>query len=143
MKIKVKKINVEAIIPHYAHDGDAGVDLYSVGDYILEPGQRKLIFTGLKVEVPKNYEIQIRPKSGLALKYGITVLNTPGTVDSGYRGEVGVILFNTSNEIYRIKKGEKIAQAVIMKVEEAEIEEVDELSNSERGENGFGSTGAN
>ncbi len=141
MKIKIKKVNVEAIIPNYAHEGDAGIDLYSVEDYILEPGQRKLVFTGLKIEVPRNYEIQIRPKSGLALKYGITVLNTPGTVDSGYRGEVGVILFNTSNEIYRIKKREKVAQAVIMKVEEAEIEEVNELSDSDRGENGFGSTG--
>jgi len=139
--IKIKKMHEKAVIPHYEHEGDAGLDLYSCEDMILYPGDRKLVPTGLQVEIPKGYEMQIRPKSGLALKKGITIPNTPGTVDSGYRGEVGVILLNTSGEIFEIKAGEKIAQAVIAKVEQAMIEEASELSDTSRGGGGFGSTG--
>lgn len=141
MKIKIQKINSEAIIPHYVHKGDAGMDLYSIEDAVLLAGERKLIGTGLKFEIPMGFELQVRPKSGLAANFGVTVLNTPGTVDCGYRGEVKVILFNSSKNDYQVKKGEKIAQAVIARYEEAEIEEASELSETSRGDGGFGSTG--
>ncbi len=141
MKIKIKKISENAVIPHYVHKGDAGMDIYSVKDKELKPGERFAIPTGLKFEIPMGYEMQIRPKSGLAANFGITVLNTPGTIDCGYRGEVMVILLNSSKENYLVKKGEKVAQAVIAKVEEAEIEEVEDLSETSRGEGGLGSTG--
>ena len=141
LEIKIKKINSEAILPNYVHKGDAGMDLFSCENYILGSGERKVFGIGLKVEIPEGYEMQIRPKSGLASKYGITVLNTPGTIDSCYRGEVGVILVNHGHENYEIKKGEKIAQAVINKVEAVKIIEVEELSDTSRGGGGFGSTG--
>ncbi len=141
VKIRIKKIRDNAVTPRYEHDGDAGMDLYAVEDSSLHPGERKLIPTGLQVEVPRGYEMQIRPKSGLALKHGITVLNTPGTVDSCYRGEVGVIMHNASDRDYEIKAGEKVAQAVIAKVEKAVIEEVEDLTQTQRGSGGFGSTG--
>ena len=141
MKIKIQKINNDAVVAHYVHKGDAGMDLYSVEEVILAAGERKLIGTGLKFEIPMGFELQVRPKSGLAANFGVTVLNTPGTVDSGYRGEVKVILYNSSKNEYQVKKGEKIAQAVIAKYEEAEIEEVAELSETSRGDGGFGSTG--
>jgi dUTP pyrophosphatase len=140
-RIRIKKIRDCAVTPHYEHDGDAGMDLYAAEDCVLAPGERRLVPTGFQVEVPAGYEMQVRPKSGLALKRGITVLNTPGTVDAGYRGEVGVILFNSSDTDFEVKTGEKVAQAVIARVEAAEIEEVEELSETGRGEGGFGSTG--
>ena len=141
LEIKIKKIKPDAILPNYVHKGDAGMDLFSCENYTLDSGERRLFGIGLKVEIPEGYEMQLRPKSGLALKYGITVLNTPGTIDSCYRGEVGVILVNHGNEDYEVKKGEKIAQAVINKIEIVKVIEVEELSNSSRGEGGFGSTG--
>jgi len=141
IKVKIKKIKDNAIIPKYAHAGDAGVDLYSTEDYTLKPGDRVLVSTGIKIVVPKSYEAQVRPKSGLALKHGISICNTPGTIDSGYRGEIGVIAINQSNEDYKIEKGKKIAQMIFNKIEEAEFEEVDELEDTTRGEGGFGSTG--
>lgn len=141
MKIKIKKLSEKAIVPHYVHEGDAGMDVYSVVDEIIKKGQRKLIPTGLAFEIPLGYEIQVRPKSGLALKSGITVLNTPGTLDAGYRGELGVILFNTDEKDYEVKIGEKIAQIVLNKIETAEIEIVEALEDSSRGSGGFGSTG--
>ncbi|MBU4348252.1 dUTP diphosphatase [Patescibacteria group bacterium] len=141
MKIKIQKINEEAIIPFYAHKGDAGMDIFSIEEKIIKPKERVLISTGLKFEIPIGYEMQIRPKSGLALNYGITVLNTPGTIDAGYRGELKVILFNSSREDYLVSKGTKVAQAIIAKVEEAEIEEVEDICESSRGDGGFGSTG--
>lgn len=144
MKIKIKKIKSEAIIPRYAHYGDAGMDLFSCEEYVLKPGERKLISTGIKVEFPVGYEMQIRPRSGLALKNGISIVNSPGTIDSGYRGEIGVILINHGLENFNIKRGDKVAQAVLNKVEIAEIEEILEsggLSSTERAENGFGSSG--
>jgi len=141
VNIKIKKLHPDAIIPNYAHEGDAGMDVYSVEEAKLYSLERRLIRTGLSFEIPKGYEIQVRPKSGLALKYGITIVNTPGTLDSGYRGELGVILMNTDKNIYEVKKGEKIAQIVLNKIEFAEIEEVGELSGTTRGAGGFGSTG--
>ena len=141
IEIKVKKINPDAIIPKYAHERDAGFDLYSVENYEINFRERVLVKTGLQVEIPRGYEMQIRPKSGLALKSGISVLNTPGTVDSGYRGEIGVILINHGSEIYAVKKGEKVAQVILNKIEKVLIVETENLSESSRGEGGFGSTG--
>lgn len=142
LEINVQKLNSDAKIPAYVHDGDAGVDLYSTIDHVLKPGERVLIPTGLKMAIPHGYEGQVRPKSGLALKHGLTVLNTPGTVDAPYRGEVGVILINLDPKTpYEIKKGEKVAQMVFNKVEYAAFTEAAELAATTRGEGGYGSTG--
>ncbi len=140
-KIKIKKIHPNAIIPKYANEGDAGMDLFSIEEYVIKPGEIILVSTGLKLEIPKGYELQIRPRSGLALKRGITLPNSPGTIDSGYRGELAVILINHGKEDFHIQPGDKIAQAVFNKIETAELEIVDNLSSSSRGEGGFGSTG--
>ncbi len=139
--LKIKKVHEEAIIPSYAHEGDAGLDLYAVNELILNPGERGLVHTGIQIELPKNTEAQIRPRSGLALKNGITTLNSPGTIDEGYRGEIGVILINHSNEEFKIEQGMKIAQMVIKPVFKVDIIETLELSDSERSEKGFGSSG--
>ncbi len=139
--LKIKKISEKAIVPNYAHDGDAGLDLYSVEELVLEAGERALIHTGIQIELPKNTEAQIRPRSGLALKHGITTLNSPGTIDEGYRGEIGVILINHSKECFKIETGMKIAQIVIKPILNVQIEEANELSDSERKANGFGSSG--
>ena len=142
LEIQVQKISPDAKLPGYAHHGDAGVDLYSTIDHTLAPGARVLVPTGLKMAIPEGYEGQVRPKSGLALKHGISVLNTPGTVDAPYRGEVGVILINLDPKTpYEIKKGEKVAQMVFAKVKHAEFTETPELTATTRGEGGFGSTG--
>lgn len=141
MKIKIKKLREDAVTPKYACEGDAGVDLYSCEDYVLNPGERVLVSTGLSIALPIGFEAQIRPKSGLALKYGLSIVNSPGTIDAGYRGEVGVIVINHGNEVFRIEKGKKIAQMIINKVEQVDFEQVDELEESERRERGFGSTG--
>jgi len=140
MRLKVIKTNANARVPTYANPGDAGMDLYSCIDYVLKPGERYLIPIGIKVEFPFGYELQVRPRSGLALKYGISVVNTPGTVDAGYRGDIGVILINHGKDDFTIKIGDRIAQAVLNKVEYAEISEVTELSTSKRGEGGYGSS---
>nr|VFK66670.1 MAG: deoxyuridine 5'-triphosphate nucleotidohydrolase [Candidatus Kentron sp. UNK]VFK69935.1 MAG: deoxyuridine 5'-triphosphate nucleotidohydrolase [Candidatus Kentron sp. UNK] len=139
--LKVKKLTEEAILPSYAHPGDAGMDLFSCHDTVIEPGKVALVGTGLSIELPPNTEAQVRPKSGLALKNNVTVLNTPGTIDEGYRGEVGVILINHGSAPFAIQKGMKIAQMVIKPVIRVEITEVDTLGDSRRGEGGFGSTG--
>ena len=139
--LKIKKINDKAIIPNYAHEGDAGLDLYAVKELVLSPGERGLVHTGIQIELPKNTEAQIRPRSGLALKNGITTLNSPGTIDEGYRGEIGVILINHSNEVFKVEQGMKIAQMVIKPVFKVSIIETSELSGSERSEKGFGSSG--
>ena len=141
MKLKIKRLSTEAIIPAYQSELAAGLDLHSIEEHILEPMERKLIKTGLAFEIEEGYEVQIRPRSGLAYKYGLTVLNSPGTIDADYRGEIMVLLINLSNEFYTIKKGERIAQAVIAPVVQAKIVEVNELSDTKRGEKGFGSTG--
>jgi len=141
MVLKIKKLDNKAIIPNYQTKGAAGFDLHSIEDVVLNPGERKLIKTGLAFEIEDGYEVQIRPRSGLAYKYGITVLNSPGTIDSDYRGEIKVLLINHSDEAFNIKKGDRIAQAVLAKVIQADIIEVKELSVTTRGDKGFGSTG--
>jgi dUTP pyrophosphatase len=138
--VKIKKLNPIARTPRYEYRDDSGADLYAMVDYTLQPLERKAVPTGICAEVPAGFELQIRPKSGLALKNGITVLNTPGTIDSGYRGEIKVILINLGSEPYQIKKGQKIAQLVVVPVGRADFKEVEELSTSDRGIGGFGST---
>ena len=113
MKLLVKRLSAHAILPSYAHPGDAGLDLYAAVAVSLEPGESKLVGTGISIELPPNTEAQVRPRSGLALKHGITVLNTPGTIDHGYRGEVGVILINHGRARFDVQPGMKIAQMVI------------------------------
>jgi dUTP pyrophosphatase len=141
MLLKVKKLVDEAILPAYAHAGDAGLDLFSAQQACLGPGEARCISTGISIELPAGTEAQVRPRSGLALKHGVTVLNAPGTVDEGYRGEVGVILVNHGREEFRIEKGMKIAQMVVKPVIAVRVEESRELSDTSRGEGGFGSTG--
>jgi len=142
LEIAVQKLHAEVKMPAYAHEGDAGLDLYSTINHTLQPGERVLIPTGLKMAIPHGYEGQVRPKSGLALKHGLTVLNTPGTVDAPYRGEVGVILINLDPKTpYEVKKGEKVAQMVFNKIEYATFTEASDLTVTTRGEGGFGSTG--
>jgi dUTP pyrophosphatase len=139
--VKVKILNPDAIIPKYQTEEAAGFDLHSIEEKTVKAGEREVIKTGLAVALPKGYELQVRPRSGLALKNGITVLNTPGTVDSDYRGELMVILFNTSKEDFAVKKGERIAQAIIKEILQADFAVVEELDSTERGIGGFGSTG--
>ncbi len=141
VKIRVKRLSPDAKIPKAAKTGDVAFDLYSSVEYILGPGERFAVPTGIALEIPAGYEGQVRPRSGLALKEGITVLNTPGTIDSGYRGEVKIIMINHNGETFKITKGLRISQLAIRPVPEVEFIEVDELSDTERGEGGFGSTG--
>ena len=139
---KIKKLNNDAIIPTFANKGDAGMDLYVTEDVVIKSHSFGVVSTGLAVEIPENYEIQIRSRSGLAAKSGIAVLNAPGTIDCGYRGEIKIILFNVSNNDFEVKKGMRMAQMVVSKLTEFEIEEVtDFTSATERGSNGFGSSG--
>ena len=139
---KIKKLNNDAIIPTFANKGDAGMDLYVTEDAVIKSHSFGVVSTGLAVEIPENYEIQIRSRSGLAAKSGIAVLNAPGTIDCGYRGEIKIILFNVSNNDFEVKKGMRMAQMVVSKLTEFEIEEVtDFTSTTERGSNGFGSSG--
>lgn len=139
--LRVQKIHKDAILPKYAHEGDAGLDLYSVEEVVIERNESALIKTGIKIELPKQTEAQVRPRSGLALKHGITVLNTPGTIDEGYRGEIGIILINHGKEKFVVEKGMKIAQMVVKPVWKVEVTEVNELSDTERSAGGFGSSG--
>lgn len=141
MRIKVIKLNELAKLPKYEHRDDSGLDLFAVEDKEIFPGNTELIRTGISIELPEGTEAQIRPRSGLALKHSITVLNTPGTIDAGYRGEVGVILINHGKTLFHVSVGMKIAQMVIAPVIHAEIEEAERLTITRRGESGFGSTG--
>jgi len=142
MKIRIVNKSTNAL-PQYATSQSAGIDLRAnlAEPVILKPMARKLIPTGLFIELPEGYEAQIRPRSGLALKHGITVLNTPGTIDADYRGEIGVILINLSTEDFKIEHGERICQMVIARHEQAEWIQVEELNETERGAGGFGHTG--
>ena len=140
MKIQFKKLNVDAVVPRYARANDAGADLYSVEDFTLPAASCAPLSTGLAIAIPAGYVGLVHPRSGLATK-GITVMNAPGTIDAGYRGEVKVILANHTDKDYYFPKGSKIAQLVIQEVIEAECVEVDELDSTERGFDGFGSTG--
>jgi dUTP pyrophosphatase len=128
-------------LPLYATDDAAGMDLYAAVDVILAPGARGLVGTGIALAIPSGYEGQVRPRSGLALKHGVSVLNAPGTIDADYRGEVGVILINHANSEFIIRRGDRIAQLVIAPVTRARILEVTALSDTARGSGGFGSTG--
>jgi dUTP pyrophosphatase len=141
VKLKIHKVDKDLPTPRYAHSGDAGMDLYSAEEGLLEPGGFKLFSTGIKLAIPEGHEVQVRPRSGLASKHGISIVNAPGTVDHGYRGLIGVVLINLGKEAYEVKRGDRIAQMVLKKVEQADIIEVEELDETTRGENGYGSTG--
>ena len=141
MKLIVQKIHEKAILPKYAHSDDAGMDLFSIEETLVAVGERKLIRTGIAIQLPPNTEAQVRPRSGLALKNGITLLNSPGTIDEGFRGEVKIIVINHGEENFLITQGMKIAQMVINTFVKVDIEEAERLNESERGNNGFGSTG--
>ena len=147
MSFRIFKCHPDAQIPAYQTEGAAGFDLHSIEDIVIPPGRRYLVRTGLKVSVPVGFELQIRPRSGLALKYGVTVLNSPGTVDSDYRGEVGALLINHGLEAFAIKKGDRIAQGVLGRPGRYYVTRIDEVSSeeelgaTERGTGGFGSTG--
>ena len=150
LTLKIKRLkrgddangNADAVeLPAYQSAGAAGMDVRAASDALLLPGQTALIATGFALEIPPGYEVQLRPRSGLALKHGITLPNAPATIDSDYRGEVGVILHNLGGEPFEIRRGDRIAQMVVARYERAQIVEVQELAASERGAGGFGHTG--
>lgn len=143
MKIKFKKLNKKATLPEYATEQSAGMDVRACLDQplTLRPLQRQLIPTGLAAEIPKGYELQVRARSGLALRYGISLVNGIGTIDSDYRGEIAIILINLGDNTFTINHGERIAQLVIAAYEKVEIVETNKLSSAIRGDKGFGSTG--
>jgi len=142
LEILVTKLDNDAVIPTYAKPGDAGADLYSISDLVLSPGERALVKTGIAIALTNGYVGLVHPRSGLGLKNGISVVNTPGTIDSGYRGEIGVVLINHDlHESFQVKKGDRIAQLVIQKVENAQFKMVNQLPESERAAGGYGSTG--
>jgi dUTP pyrophosphatase len=139
MKLKIKRLNEEAVLPNYAHRGDAGMDLFSLEDYTLNPGERKIFFLGFALEFPEGYVAIVKDKGGPPKNGGIHTMG--GVFDTEYRGEYNVNLINLGNEPYKIVKGQKIAQLIIYPIILAELEEVDNLSESSRGEGRFGSTG--
>ena len=144
MKIQVKIAmheNCADLVPAKAHSDDAAFDLKSRCDMVVNVGKSTLVPTGVYIELPVNYEAQVRPRSGLALKHNITLTNSPGTIDAGYRGEVGVIMFNHGPEEFVIRRGDRIAQMVIAELPSVELVTAEKLSDSNRGEGGFGSTG--
>jgi dUTP pyrophosphatase len=144
LDVKFKRSNPDAITPKYAYPTDSGFDLYSTEECWLFPFDRKLIPTCIHIDIPENYEIQVRSKSGLALKQGLMVLNSPGTIDQGYTGEIQVIIFNASNQKVKIEKNQKIAQAVLCPVVSGQwinLKEESEIESKDRSDNGFGSTG--
>lgn len=140
MKIPVS-IDSDATLPSYATEGAAGLDLRSTAAVELSPLERKLVPTGVRMAIPAGFEGQVRPRSGLALKRGVGMVNAPGTIDSDYRGEIGVILINLSDTVVKLDKGERIAQLVISPVTRVELTISDDLDETDRGEGGFGSTG--
>lgn len=140
-KVKILLMNEDARLPFQANKGDAGFDLYSAEEKIIKSGEVELIRTGIKIELPEGTEAQVRPRSGLALKHSITVLNSPGTIDEGYRGEIAVILINHGKTDFKVEKQMRIAQMVIAPVPKVTLTQVEGISESERGEGGFGSSG--
>ena len=142
-EILIKRLSKDVALPKYETEGSSGLDLAAHTDKQIKilPGKSEIIPTGLAIEIPKNFEIQIRPRSGLAAKSQISVLNTPGTIDADYRGELKVILINLSDKVFVVEKGLRIAQMVLCPVVKATLKEVTELENTERGSGGFGSTG--
>lgn len=143
VEVRIRRLphGVGLDLPHYATGGAAGMDVLSAEDLVLQPGMRHAVATGLSVAIPPGYEIQVRPRSGLALKHGISVPNTPGTIDSDYRGELKVIVINHGAEPFAIHRGDRIAQLVLAAVTQAAWREVAELDETQRGAGGFGSTG--
>ena len=143
-KILIKRLSKEISLPKYETAGSSGMDLAAniTDNIIIDPGKTAIIPTGLALSVPKGFEVQIRPRSGLAAKKKISVLNTPGTIDSDYRGEIKVILINQGQETFKVEKGLRIAQMVVCPVVQAQIKEVEDLSETKRGKGGFGSTGS-
>ena len=143
-KILIKRLSKKISLPKYETAGSSGMDLAAniAGNISIDPGKTAIIPTGLALSVPKGFEVQIRPRSGLAAKQKISVLNTPGTIDSDYRGEIKVILINQGQETFKVEKGLRIAQMVVCPVVQAQIKEVEDISETERGKGGFGSTGS-
>ena len=143
IKIQIKRLSTSVSIPKYETPGSSGLDVaaYIENNIIIYPREKAIVSTGFSISVPIGYEVQIRPRSGLAAKKNITVLNTPGTIDADYRGEIKIILINLGKEKFIIENGDRIAQMVVCPVVQADLEEVKELSNTERGSGGFGSTG--
>ena len=142
VKLLIKKLQKNIILPEYKTDGSSGMDLMANVEQTVKilPGEKKIISTGIMVAIPEQYEIQIRPRSGLAAKNGISVLNTPGTIDSDYRGEIKVILINHGKDIFEKKKNDRIAQMIVSPIIKVELEEVENLPETVRGKGGFGST---
>ena len=142
VKLLIKKLHKNIILPEYKTDGSSGMDLMANVEQTVKilPGEKKMISTGIMVAIPEQYEIQIRPRSGLAAKNGISVLNTPGTIDSDYRGEIKVILINFGKDIFEVKKNDRIAQIIVCPIIKVELEEVENLPETVRGKGGFGST---
>ena len=143
VKILIKRLSSKVTMPQYKTIGSSGMDIAAFLDneILIKPSEKKIIPTGIKLKIPKGYEIQIRPRSGLAANNDITVLNTPGTIDSDYRGEIKVILFNHGKNVFKVENGLRIAQMVLCPVIEAKLSEVEIIDETERGEGGFGSTG--
>ncbi|GIH99629.1 dUTP diphosphatase [Planobispora takensis] len=142
VEVLIHRLDAGLPLPSYAHPGDAGADLYAAEDVELLPGERASVGTGVAIALPDGYAAFVHPRSGLAVKHGVTLVNAPGTVDAGYRGEIRVTLINTdAKEAVRLRRGDRIAQLVIQKVEKAAFYEVDRLPGSARGAGGFGSTG--
>ena len=144
IKIQIKKLSNSVIIPKYETSGSSGMDIaaHVENNIIINPGEKALVSTGFSIAIPTGYEVQIRPRSSIEVKKNITVLNTPGTIDADYRGEIKVILINLGQEKFIIQNGERIAQMVVCPVVQANLEEVTELSDTKRGSGGFGSTGS-
>jgi dUTP pyrophosphatase len=141
MKVRIKKSNAEVTTPEYQTPGSAGCDVSSAEELWIKAGKTAMVRTGIFLEVPEGYECQCRPRSGLAARHGVTILNSPGTIDSDFRGEMKVLLLNVSDHDFFIEKGMRIAQFVFAAVKQAEFEVVDELSETNRGSGGWGSTG--
>ncbi len=142
VKLLIKKLQKNIILPEYKTDGSSGMDLMANVEQTVKisPGEKKIISTGIMIAIPEQYEIQIRPRSGLAAKNGISVLNTPGTIDSDYRGEIKIILINLGKDIFEIKKNDRIAQMIVCPIIKVKLEEVENLPETVRGKGGFGST---
>ena len=141
MQMRVKRLTPSATLPRYAHRGDAGLDLYAAEDLVIPPTEARTVRTGIAVELPPGTEAVIRPRSGLAREWAVTVLNSPGTIDEGYRGEVGVILINHGGRDFRVECGMRVGQLVVQRRLRVEVIEVKSLTETERGGGGFGSTG--
>jgi dUTP pyrophosphatase len=142
VQISITRLDPQLPLPSYAHPGDAGADLHAARDLVLEPGERALVPTGIAMALPEGYVALVHPRSGLAARHGISIVNAPGTIDAGYRGEVQVCLVNTDRtEPFAVRRGDRIAQLVVQRFESAAFVETDELPDSARGAGGYGSTG--